>query len=45
MLLPENVILKNLIRHLVVQREEAVIIDMEAVWSTSEGEARDPLMP
>jgi CO dehydrogenase maturation factor len=27
---PENVILKNLIRHLVVQREEAVIIDMEA---------------
>jgi CO dehydrogenase maturation factor len=26
---PENVILKNLIRHLVVQREEAVIIDME----------------
>ena len=27
---PENVLLKNLIRHLVVQREEAVIIDMEA---------------
>src|SRR5512136_1742717 len=27
---PENVILKNLIRHLIVQREEAVIIDMEA---------------
>src|SRR5512136_837982 len=27
---PENVILKNLVRHLVVQREEAVIIDMEA---------------
>ncbi len=27
---PENVVLKNLIRHLVVQREEAVIIDMEA---------------
>jgi len=27
---PESVILKNLIRHLVVQREEAVIIDMEA---------------
>ncbi len=27
---PENVILKNLVRYLVVQREEAVIIDMEA---------------
>ena len=27
---PENVLLKNLIRHLVVQREEVVIIDMEA---------------
>jgi CO dehydrogenase maturation factor len=27
---PENVILRNLVRHLVVQREEAVIIDMEA---------------
>ena len=27
---PENVLLKNLIRYLVVQREEAVIIDMEA---------------
>src|SRR5512136_1355110 len=27
---PENVLLRNLIRHLVVQREEAVIIDMEA---------------
>jgi CO dehydrogenase maturation factor len=27
---PENVLLKNLIRHLIVQREEAVIIDMEA---------------
>src|SRR5512136_2542431 len=27
---PENVLLKNLVRHLVVQREEAVIIDMEA---------------
>jgi CO dehydrogenase maturation factor len=27
---PESVILKNLIRHLVVQREETVIIDMEA---------------
>lgn len=26
----ENVLLKNLVRHLVVQREEAVIIDMEA---------------
>jgi len=27
---PENVLLKNLIRHLLVQREEALIIDMEA---------------
>jgi len=27
---PENVLLKNLVRYLVVQREEAVIIDMEA---------------
>jgi len=27
---PENVLLRNLIRHLVVQRDEAVIIDMEA---------------
>jgi CO dehydrogenase maturation factor len=27
---PENVLLKNLIRHLIVQREEVVIIDMEA---------------
>jgi CO dehydrogenase maturation factor len=27
---PENVILRNLIRHLIVQREEVVIIDMEA---------------
>lgn len=27
---PENVLLKNLVRHLFVQREEAVIIDMEA---------------
>jgi CO dehydrogenase maturation factor len=27
---PENVLLRNLIRHLVVQREEVVIIDMEA---------------
>ena len=27
---PENVLLKNLVRHLLVQREEALIIDMEA---------------
>jgi CO dehydrogenase maturation factor len=27
---PENVVLKNLIRHLLVQQEEALIIDMEA---------------
>jgi CO dehydrogenase maturation factor len=27
---PENILLKNLVRHLIVQREEAVIIDMEA---------------
>ena len=27
---PENVLLRNLIRHLVVQRDEVVIIDMEA---------------
>jgi CO dehydrogenase maturation factor len=27
---PENVVLKNLVRHLLVQREEALIIDMEA---------------
>ena len=27
---PENVLLKNLVRHLFVQREEAVIVDMEA---------------
>ncbi len=27
---PENVILKNLVRHLLVKREEALIIDMEA---------------
>jgi len=27
---PENVLLKNLIRHLLVQREEVLIIDMEA---------------
>jgi len=27
---PENVLLKNLIRHVLVQREEALIIDMEA---------------
>ncbi|MFB3886413.1 MAG: AAA family ATPase [Thermodesulfobacteriota bacterium] len=27
---PENVLLKNLVRHLLVQREEALILDMEA---------------
>jgi CO dehydrogenase maturation factor len=27
---PENVLLKNLVRHLLVQRDEALIIDMEA---------------
>ncbi len=27
---PENVLLKNLVRHLLIQREEALIIDMEA---------------
>ncbi len=27
---PENILLKNLIRHILVQREEALIIDMEA---------------
>jgi CO dehydrogenase maturation factor len=27
---PENVLLKNLIRHLLVQKEEALVIDMEA---------------
>ncbi len=27
---PENVLLKNLVRHVLVQREEALIIDMEA---------------
>ncbi len=27
---PENVLLKNLVRHLLVQREQALIIDMEA---------------
>ncbi|HMK76465.1 MAG TPA: carbon monoxide dehydrogenase accessory protein CooC [Thermodesulfobacteriota bacterium] len=27
---PENVLLKNLVRHLLVQREEALVIDMEA---------------
>jgi CO dehydrogenase maturation factor len=27
---PENILLKNLVRHLLVQREEALIIDMEA---------------
>lgn len=27
---PENVLLKNLIRHLIVKRDEAVILDMEA---------------
>ncbi|MGZ3605627.1 MAG: ATP-binding protein, partial [Thermodesulfobacteriota bacterium] len=27
---PENVLLKNLVRHLLVKREEALIIDMEA---------------
>jgi CO dehydrogenase maturation factor len=27
---PENVLLKNLVRHILVQREEALIIDMEA---------------
>jgi CO dehydrogenase maturation factor len=27
---PENVLLKNLVRHLLVQREEVLIIDMEA---------------
>jgi CO dehydrogenase maturation factor len=27
---PENVLLKNLVRHLLVQREEALIVDMEA---------------
>src|SRR4030042_3084031 len=27
---PDNVLLKNLVRHLLVQREEALIIDMEA---------------
>jgi len=27
---PENIVLKNLVRHLLVQREEALIIDMEA---------------
>ena len=27
---PENILLKNLVRHLLIQREEALIIDMEA---------------
>ena len=27
---PENILLKNLVRHILVQREEALIIDMEA---------------
>jgi len=42
---PENILLKNLVRHLLVKREEALIIDMEAGLEHLGREAQARWMP